>query len=67
MDTEKKAKAPKKDWAKGLKAEFAKINWPDKQTLAKQTVAVVVITAITGVLISVIDSGALQILNLLIK
>ena len=33
----------------------------------KQTVAVVVITAILGVLIAVIDSGALQILNLLIK
>ena len=67
MDAEKKVKAPKMNWTKGLQAEFKKIIWPDRPTLVKQTVAVVVITAILGVLIAVIDSGALQILNLLIK
>ena len=67
MDAEKKVKAPKKNWTNGLQAEFKKIIWPDRPTLVKQTVAVVVITAILGVLIAVIDSGALQILNLLIK
>lgn len=67
MDAEKRVKAPKKNWTKGLQAEFKKIIWPDRPTLVKQTVAVVVITAILGVLIAVIDSGALQILNLLIK
>ncbi|WP_029470853.1 preprotein translocase subunit SecE [Blautia producta] len=67
MDAEKKVKAPKKNWIKGLQAEFKKIIWPDRPTLVKQTVAVVVITAILGVIIAVIDSGVLQILNLLIK
>ncbi|EJX04534.1 preprotein translocase, SecE subunit [gut metagenome] len=67
MEAEKKQKAPKKSWIKGLQAEFKKINWPDKQTLAKQTVAVVSITAVLGVFIAVIDSGILQLLNLLIK
>lgn len=67
MDAEKKVKAPKKNWTKELQAEFKKIIWPDRPTLVKQTVAVVVITAILGVLIAVIDSGVLQILNLLIK
>ena len=67
MDAEKKQKAPKKSWTKGLQAEFKKIIWPDKQSLVKQTAAVVVITAILGVLITVIDSGVLQLLNLLIK
>ena len=67
MDAEKKQKAPKKSWTKGLQAEFKKIIWPDKQSLVKQTAAVVVITAILGVLITVIDSGILQLLNLLIK
>ena len=52
---------------KGLQAEFKKVIWPDKQTLVKQTVAVVSITAVVGVLIAVIDSGILQLLNLLIK
>ena len=40
---------------KGLKAEFKKICWPDKNTLAKQTVAVVSVSVILGVIISVID------------
>ena len=62
-----KAKTQKKSWFKGLQAEFKKIIWPDKQTLVKQTVAVVSITAVVGVFIAVIDSGILQLLNLIIK
>lgn len=67
MEAEKKQKAPKKNWTKGLQAEFKKIVWPDKQTLVKQTVAVVSITAVLGGFIAVIDSGILQLLNLIIK
>nr|WP_297874433.1 preprotein translocase subunit SecE [uncultured Blautia sp.] len=67
MEAEKKQKAPKKSWTKGLQAEFKKINWPDKQTLVKQTIAVVSVTAVLGVFIAVVDSGILQLLNLLIK
>lgn len=67
MEAEKKQKVPKKNRWKGLQAEFKKVIWPDKQTLVKQTVAVVSITAVVGVLIAVIDSGILQLLNLLIK
>ena len=63
----KKDKAPKKSWLKGLKSEFKKVMWPDKNTLLKQTVAVVSITAIAGILISVLDSFALQIINFLVK
>ena len=38
-----------------------------KATLVKQTIAVVCITAVLGVIIAVIDSGVLQLLNLIIK
>lgn len=38
-----------------LKAEFAKIFWPDKTSVARQTVAVVIVTAIMGVLIVFFD------------
>lgn len=48
-------KAPKKSWFKSLKAEFNKIIWPDKETLAKQSVAVIVITVILGIVISIFD------------
>ena len=32
-----KAKTQKKSWFKGLQAEFKKVIWPDKKTLARQT------------------------------
>ena len=48
-------KAPKKSWFKGLKAEFKKIIWPDKKSVAKQTTAVVIISIILGALIKLID------------
>lgn len=51
-DSKETSKTP---FLKGLKAEFKKIFWPNKNTLAKQTVAVVSISVILGVIISVID------------
>ena len=50
-----KKEAQKKSWFKGLKAEFRKIIWPGKETLAKQTAAVDSVTVIMGVLIAVVD------------
>ncbi len=49
-------KTQKKSWCKGLKAEFKKIVWPDKNTLAKQTTAVVAVSVVLGALISVVDA-----------
>ncbi len=57
----------KKSWFQGVKAEFNKIVWTDRNTLAKQTVVVVVVTAILSVIISVMDAGILQAVSLLIK
>ena len=62
-----KAKGPKKSWFQGLKAEFNKIVWTDRDTLMKQSVVVIVITVILGVIISVMDAGILECINLLIK
>lgn len=47
--------APKKSWFKGLKSEFKKISWPDKESLAKQSVAVTVVSVVLGVIIAVLD------------
>ena len=49
-------KAKKSSWFKGLKAEFKKIIWPDKKTLAKQTVAVTVCSILLGAIIAIIDA-----------
>ncbi len=51
--SEKKAKKP--SFFKGVKTEFKKVSWPDQQSLTRQTVAVVVITAILSILIALFD------------
>jgi preprotein translocase subunit SecE len=48
-------KTTKKSWFKGMKAEFNKIIWPDKESLTKQSLAVIVITVILGAVIYVLD------------
>lgn len=50
-------KAQKKSFFKGIKSEFKKIIWPDRDYLAKQSVAVVAVSVILGIVISVIDLG----------
>jgi preprotein translocase subunit SecE len=60
-------KSQKKSWFQGLQSEFRKIIWTDRETLAKQTVAVVAITVILAVLISIMDAGVLEGINLLMK
>ncbi|MCI9052886.1 MAG: preprotein translocase subunit SecE [Lachnospiraceae bacterium] len=49
-------KPPKKNWIKGIKSEFKKIIWPDKASLGKQTIAVVIISIILCALIAGLDA-----------
>lgn len=60
-------KAKKKSWFKGLKAEFKKIIWPDKKTLVKQTVAVIVCSLFLGVLIWMVDVVLQNGIDLLVR
>lgn len=39
----------------GVKTEFGKISWPDKDSLLRQSTAVLVVSVIVGVIISVLD------------
>ena len=49
----KKVKKP--SFFKGVKAEFKKTTWPDKTSLFKQTVAVIGVSFVVGVIIAVMD------------
>ena len=62
-----KTKTQKKSWFKGLQAEFKKIIWPDKKTLAKQTTAVVAVSVVLGALIAVIDVRLRDVIDLWVK
>ena len=55
----------KKSWFHRLKSEFNKIIWTDKETLVKQTIAVIAITTIVAVMIVMVDEVAMSIVNVL--
>lgn len=55
-----------KTWWKGLKSEFKKISWPDSASVIKQTVAVIVVTVILGLIITILDMGLEQVVKLII-
>lgn len=48
-------KSEKVGFFSGVKAEFGKIIWPNKQSLVRQTVAVVVCSVVLGLIIFGLD------------
>ena len=54
-NSEKNSEKKKTSWFKSLRGEFKKIIWPDKKTLAKQTVAVTVCSIALGAIIAIVD------------
>ncbi len=52
-DTE--GKAPKESFFSGLSTEFKKIIWPDKQSIARQTAAVIAVSVVLGLVIALLD------------
>ena len=66
-ETEKTSKAPKENWFAGLKAEFGKIIWPAKESLAKQTTAVVIVSVVVGLIIAVLDFFIQHGVDILVK
>ena len=46
----------KPNFFKGVKAEYAKISWPAKDELIKESVSVVCISAVLAALIALIDT-----------
>ena len=45
----------KRSWFAELKSEFRKIVWPDKKSLFRQTVAVVIVSVLLALVIACID------------
>jgi preprotein translocase subunit SecE len=58
-------KGSKAGFFQGVKTEFKKIIWPDRDTLGRQLLAVVCVTVVMGILIAVIDYGAQNLINLI--
>ena len=60
-DSAEKQKRP--SFFKGAKAEFKKISWPDRQSTLKQSVAVVAISVVVGVIISLFGLKLVRVLS----
>ena len=54
-DTVNNEGTQKKSFFDGLKAEFSKIVWPDKETVTKQTIAVMSSSIALGLIIAILD------------
>lgn len=53
----KKESTQKKSFFSGVKSEFKMVSWPNRETLVKESVAVVVTSVILGVIIALVDLG----------
>ena len=49
------AKQTRPSFFKGVKSEFKKIAWPDRKSTLKQSIAVVAISVVLGVIIALLD------------
>ncbi|MDD6405020.1 MAG: preprotein translocase subunit SecE [Clostridiales bacterium] len=52
---EEKSNTLKRSWFQELKGEFRKITWLDKNSLARQSVAVVISSVVLGCIIAIVD------------
>ena len=53
--TEKVEKTPKTSWFKSLVSEFKKISWADRKSVVKQTIAVISVSVVVGLIIALMD------------
>lgn len=54
-DSVKNEKQNKPSFFKGVKAEFKKIVWPNRDDVVKQSVAVAIIAVVLGLIIAALD------------
>lgn len=63
--SEEKASRPK--FFDGVKAEFKKITWPDRELLLRQSVAVVGVSIVLGGVIAILDMILQYAVDFLVK
>ena len=56
MGDSKKEKEKKPSFFKGVKVEFSKVSWPGRNDVVKQSVAVIGVSVVVGVLITLLDT-----------
>lgn len=64
---EVKTKSKKTGFFKGVRQEWNKIIWTSRHDLYKQTVAVVTISVILGIIISAVDGMSVRLIEQILK
>ena len=59
-------KTVKKSFFKAMKSEFKKIIWPDKESLVKQSVSVIIASIVLGGVIALLDLGIQYVMDLIL-
>ena len=59
-------KAPKTSWFTGVKAELSKIVWPEQKSVVRQTIAVIAVSVVTGLILALLDWGIQYGVNFLV-
>ena len=67
MGSEKNIETQKNSWFTGLKAEFRKIIWPTKESLGRQTTAVIAASVVIGLIIALLDTFIQYGIDFLVK
>ena len=65
-EVEKKKKSPGR-WLREMKSELKKVVWPDKKTVMKNTLTVLLCTLVIGVCIWVFDAVAVNFFRMIIS
>lgn len=63
MGDSAKTNAPKTSFWKSIKTEFGKIIWPDKSDLLKESSAVLCISIVVGLIITLFDTLIKYVIN----
>lgn len=68
MSTQTKSKENKmKNYFKGVKAEYRKVVWPTRKELFNYTWVVIALSALTALIVWILDLGIHKLLSLIVK
>ncbi len=59
-------KTAKTGFFTGVKSEFRKIIWPSKESLTKESIAVIVTTVVLGGIVALLDLGIQYLINVVL-
>lgn len=67
MSSDSSQKTSVRSWWQAVKVQFHKVIWPEPKLVAKETVVILIISLILGLIIALLDSGLLEVVDRIIS